>query len=212
MRVNLQARAATAEQRRAQTRERLLAAAEAVIAEKGFDAASIEEFVRAAGVSRGTFYNYFPTTTDLLGALNQRVAAHLDALLAEVAQQRRDPATLLARSLHTVLSAYFADPVRGWVALQLASSRTPRATVFEERFALLYREGVRHGQFRAIEMVSAYTLAFGSMRMIQRDLVAGAAAQVHSIEVVALILAAFGVPYEQAERISRAAAEAVREA
>jgi AcrR family transcriptional regulator len=212
MRVNLQARAAVAEQRRAQTRDRLLAAAEAVIAEKGFDGVSIEEFVRAAGVSRGTFYNYFPTTSDLLGALNHRVAAHLDALLAEVAQQRRDPATLLARSLHTVLSAYFADPVRGWVALQLAGSRTPRAAIFEERFALLYREGVRHGQFRAIEMVSAWTLAFGSMRMIQRDLVAGAAAEVHSIEVVALILAAFGVPYDQAERISRAEAEAARKA
>jgi hypothetical protein len=48
--------------------------------------------------------------------------------------------------------------------------------------------------------------------MIQRDLVAGVAAEVHSIEVVALILAAFGVPYEQAERISRAEAQAARKA
>lgn len=208
MRVNLEARAAAAEQRRARTRERLLAAAEAVIAEKGVAGVSIEDFVRAAGVSRGTFYNYFPTTTDLVGALNQRVAAHMDALLAEVARQRHEPATLLARTLHTMLAAYFADPVRGWVALQLASSRTPRIAPFEERFALLYREGVRRGQFRDIQMLSALTLTFGSMRMIQRDLVAGAAARVHSVEVVALILAAFGVPYETAERISREEAAA----
>ena len=208
MRVNLEARAATAEQRRAQTRERLLAAAEAVIAEKGVAGVSIEDFVRTAGVSRGTFYNYFPTTADLLGALTQRVASHLDTLLAEVASERRAPSVLLARTLHTLLSAYFADPVRGWVALQLASSRAPRVASFEDRFALLYREGVRRGEFRDIEILSAVTLTFGSMRMIQRDVVTGAAATVHSIEVVALILAAFGVPYAEAERISRAEAEA----
>jgi AcrR family transcriptional regulator len=210
MRVNLAARAASAEQRRAQTRERLLDAAEGVVAEKGFDAASIEEFVRAAGVSRGTFYNYFPTATDLLSALNRRVASHLDAVLAEVARQRRDPASLLARSLHTVLAAYLADPVRGWVALQLASSRAPRVGAFEDRFALLYNEGVRVGQFRTIQMTSAWTLAFGAMRMIQRDLVSGEAQPVHSVEVIALILTAFGLPYDEAERISHAEAQAAR--
>jgi AcrR family transcriptional regulator len=210
MRVNLAARAAAAEQRRTRTRERLLDAAEAVVAEKGFDAASIEEFVHAAGVSRGTFYNYFPTASDLLAALNQRVAAHLDAVLAEVARQRQSPATLLARSLHLVLVAYLADPVRGWVALQLANSRAPRVAAFEERFALLYNEGVRVGQFRAVQMTSAWTLAFGAMRMIQRDLVSGQSAPVHSVEVIALILTAFGLPYNEAERLSRAEAETAR--
>jgi len=210
MRVNLEARAAAAEQRRAQTRERLLTAAEAVIAEKGLASVSIEDFVRAAGVSRGTFYNYFPATADLVGALTQRVAVDLDALLDAVVRQRRDPATLLACSLHTVLAAHVADPVRGWVALQLAGSRNPRVASFEALFARLYREGMRLGQFRPIEMTSALTLAFGAMRMIQRDLVAGEASEVHTTQVIALILTAFGVPYDEAEKISRAEAVAAR--
>jgi len=210
MRVNLEARAATAEQRRARTRERLLDAAEAVISEKGLDGASIEEFVRAAGVSRGTFYNYFPAPEDLTLALNQRVAGHLDGLLAQLARQPRDPATLLASSLHTVLAAYLADPVRGWVALQLASSRAPRARSFENRFAILYNEGVNRGQFRPIEMAAAFTLAFGAMRMIQRDVVAGEATGRQAVQVIALVLTAFGLPYDEAERISQAEAEAAR--
>ena len=208
MRVNLQARAALAEQRRARTRERLLVAAEAVIADKGLAGVSIEDFVRAAGVSRGTFYNYFPTTAELLGALTQRVAADLDAQLEALTRQPRDPATLLACGLHTMLAAHIANPVRGWVALQLAGSRNPRVASFEALFERLYREGVRRGQFRAIEMTSALTLTFGAMRMIQRDLVAGEADQLHSTQVVALILAAFGVPYEEADAISRAEAAA----
>ena len=79
MRVNLEARAAAAEQRKAQTRERLLEAAIAVIGEKGPDACSIEDFVAAADVSRGTFYNYFPTAEDLLRAVSRKIIAAMTA-------------------------------------------------------------------------------------------------------------------------------------
>jgi AcrR family transcriptional regulator len=207
MRVNLQARAAAAEQRRAQTRDRLLTAAEAVIADKGLTGVSIEDFVRAAGVSRGTFYNYFPTTTDLIAALNSRVARHMGRLLAQIAQRQADAPTRLAASLHTMLAAYRIDPIRGWVALQLASSPAPRLSAYEAAFEALYREGVRAGQFRDVDMVAAQTLCFGTIRMTQRDVVAGdATAQAETL--IALLLAAFGVPYEIAERISREEAAA----
>jgi AcrR family transcriptional regulator len=208
MKVNAPARAAAAEQRRDRMRERLLAAAESVVAEHGFDGVAVEAFVAAAGVSRGTFYNYFPTTADLHQALNERVAAHLDDLLERLARQPKDPASRLAASIHTVLAAYLSDPVRGWVALQIASSRAPRARSFESRFATLYEAGVRRGQFRPVEMTSAWTLAFGAIRMTQRDLVAGEARPRQAVQVVALVLAAFGVPYDEAERISREEAAA----
>lgn len=210
MRVNLQARAAAAEQRRARTRERLLDAAEAVVAEKGLEAASVEEIVRGAGVSRGTFYNYFPTPTDLIHALNHRVAAHLDDQLDGLALQSDDPATRLAATFHTVLVAYLADPVRGWVAFQVANSRAPRQRAFEARFAQLYEQGVARGQFRQVDMTAAWTVAFGAMRMAQRDTVAAGAVPIQTVQVVALILAAFGLPYDEAERISRDEAVAAR--
>ena len=73
MRVNLEARAAAAENRKALTRERLLDAAVKVIGEKGPDASSVEDFVAAADVSRGTFYNYFPTMEDLLRAVRRKL-------------------------------------------------------------------------------------------------------------------------------------------
>ena len=42
------------------TRQELLAAAEAVFAEKGYEAASVSEITTRAGVAQGTFYLYFP--------------------------------------------------------------------------------------------------------------------------------------------------------
>jgi AcrR family transcriptional regulator len=210
IRVNREARAAAAEQQRARTRERLLDAAEKVVVEKGAEAGSIEDFVKAAGVSRGTFYNYFPTTTELLHALNTRVATELDGELDRVGAAIEDPVARLAATLHTVLSAYVDDPVRGWVAVQIAVSRVPRQRAFEARFAGIYEEGVACGLFHKVDIGAAWTLAFGAVRMAQRDVLAGAAIPSSAVQVVALILAAYGVPFEQAERISCTEAAAAR--
>jgi AcrR family transcriptional regulator len=211
MRVNLQARAATAEQRRARTRERLLEAAEQVVVEKGFETTSIEEFVAAAGVSRGTFYNYFPTTAALLHALNTRVAEDLDRTLDVLTAHIEDCASRLAATLHTVVANCMVDPVRGWVAMQIAASRVPRQHAFEDRFAATFREGVASGRFRDLDMTAAYTIAFGAIRMAQRDILGGASQPAHVVQVVALILTALGVPFEEATRISREeAASAMR--
>jgi len=210
IRVNREARAAAAERQRARTRERLLDAAEKVVAEKGAEAASIEDFVKAAGVSRGTFYNYFPTATELLHALNTRVAAELDLELDRMGAAIEDPVARLAASLHTVLSAYAGDPVRGWIAMQLAASRAPRQQAFESRFAALYGEGVACGRFHKVDISAAWTLAFGTVRMAQRDVMAGASVPTSAVQIVALILAAFGVPFEEAERISCSEAAAAR--
>ena len=61
IRVNLEARAATAERRRARTRERLLSAAEAVIAEKGVEAGQIHIRHRQVCTSHGCYYILFRT-------------------------------------------------------------------------------------------------------------------------------------------------------
>ena len=209
-RVNLAARAAAAEARRTRTRERLLDAAEAVIADKGFRSASIEDFVAAAGVSRGTFYNYFPTTAALLQAMNQRVAGDIDRDLDQMGASIADPVARLAATLHAVAAATQGHPVRGWLARQLAASSAPRAQIFEDRFAAIFREAVEAGRFRPVAMTSAKTLAFGAVRMALGDITAGRASPAQAVEVVALILSAFGVPHDEALDISRRAESAVR--
>ena len=57
-----------AAERRARMRRKLVESALLVFAEKGVDASVIEDVIAAAGVSRGTFYNYFCTNGELLAA------------------------------------------------------------------------------------------------------------------------------------------------
>lgn len=212
MRVNLEARAAAAESRRAQTRARLIKAAMTVIAEKGPEASSIEDFVASAGVSRGTFYNYFPTYDDLLHALNTEIAEALDKTLEPVRSRIDDPAVLLATVTHRIFAAYALDPVRGWLALRIESAAISRQAVFEARFDAVYKSAVASGRFRDCEVAAARNLAFGAFRMGQRDMVLGAVAPDHAVDLVSLILIAFGLTPSESTKISREAFSEAKEA
>src|SRR3954465_1205221 len=56
----------TREEKKAQTRERLLDAASTVFARKGFAATSIDEIAEVAGVTKGAVYSNFESKEDLV--------------------------------------------------------------------------------------------------------------------------------------------------
>ena len=62
----------TRERRLERTRSLLLDAAEAVFAEKGFTAASLDDIAHAAGYTKGAIYNHFATKVDLFLAVSDR--------------------------------------------------------------------------------------------------------------------------------------------
>jgi AcrR family transcriptional regulator len=75
-------------QRREKTRMRLLDSALEVVVAKGPDDAVIEDFIAAAGVSRGTFYNHFKTTNELMltlaTAMSDEVLQTIDPLVLSI--------------------------------------------------------------------------------------------------------------------------------
>src|ERR1700712_996288 len=88
------------EDSREQTTQRLLDAAQKLIARKGLDAASVENIAAAAGYSRGAFYSNFSSKDDLFIELlrrdHQKATAELNALrtsdlsIDEVQERARD--------------------------------------------------------------------------------------------------------------------------
>jgi AcrR family transcriptional regulator len=65
------------------TRQRLLDAGARVFAERGYHSARVDDIVRAARTSHGTFYLYFSNKDDLLHALAVDCRADLTRLAAE---------------------------------------------------------------------------------------------------------------------------------
>ncbi len=74
-----------AAERREEMRERLLAAAGAVLAEQGFQAGTTKAITQRAGVADGLLFHYIPTKTDLLLAILARdpLRPEVERLLAE---------------------------------------------------------------------------------------------------------------------------------
>jgi AcrR family transcriptional regulator len=76
--VTQSVRRLTRDEKKAQTRERLLRAAEEVFAERGFFAASVEEVAERAGFSMGAVYSNFESKGDLFLALfEEHIATQL---------------------------------------------------------------------------------------------------------------------------------------
>ncbi|GAA4029966.1 TetR/AcrR family transcriptional regulator [Allokutzneria multivorans] len=80
----------TREQSRAQTRERLLAAAAELFAERGVNGASVEQIAERAGYTRGAFYGNFEDKHQLVGELlRQRTLRELEEVT--VLQEAENP-------------------------------------------------------------------------------------------------------------------------
>lgn len=74
-----------------------------VFSSKGVDATVIEDLIEQAQVSRGTFYNYFRTTEEVMAAVLQAVGNELLSLVDLAIADRSDPAERLACGVRMVL-------------------------------------------------------------------------------------------------------------
>jgi AcrR family transcriptional regulator len=199
MKINLAARALAGERKRLKTRAVLLDAAMRVIAAKGPHAASIDEFTAQAGVSRGTFYNYFPTLDELVLALTAEVFAALDQRLDESLGGLADPVERLARACLIFIDMGVSDPIWGWVFLRLDASSVPRVAQVHERFAVEFERGLAAGRFQPASLAAGYSLTAGGVRMAVRSILSGAEPACGA-ETVRLILVGLGVaPAEAAQ-------------
>src|SRR6185503_7288121 len=87
-----------------QNRQFILDAARRVFAERGYDAATIRDIIRATPLAAGTFYNYFTSKDDVRRALDAEMAAALRPVLSE----GRAEAATAEEFLSAFFSAAFA--------------------------------------------------------------------------------------------------------
>jgi AcrR family transcriptional regulator len=76
-------------------REKVLAAAEELFAEQGYDATSVAQVVARAGVTKGALYHHFAAKEDLLFAIYHTLFAEQLAALDRIVARGADPATTI---------------------------------------------------------------------------------------------------------------------
>jgi AcrR family transcriptional regulator len=134
------------ERRKERTRRRLLAAADVLLREKGFDATTVEEIAAGADVAKGTFFNYFDSKEALLFHLT---AARLEEALEELPA----PGAPASERIHLTLELVreTLDPYRHLMRRMIPGHVKPphrRDRPLVSALANLIREGQAQGAFR----------------------------------------------------------------
>ncbi len=155
------------------TRLRLLDAGAAVLPERGYHDARVDDIVAAAGVSHGTFYRYFDNKDDFFRALAAAASSRMIDLVDDLCLDA--PPDELRDWLRRWLAAYRADGgvISTWQEMKTseelnAFSRRVAASVFTRLVRLLERRDFGDAAVDAttllalIERVpySVYTLGF----------------------------------------------------
>jgi AcrR family transcriptional regulator len=154
--------APTQRQRRKETRpQELLDAALSLFVEKGFTATRAEEVARAAGVSKGTLYLYYPSKEELFKAV---VRHNLSSLIAEgegIVDKHAGPTSeLLVTLMQTWWQRLGSTPAAGIHKVVLAEvGNFPELAQFyadevigpaDRLFSRTVQRGVDRGEFRAL--------------------------------------------------------------
>ena len=109
--------------KRAQTRGRLVRAGMEVLAGSGPEGATVGEIAQAAGVAAGTFYNHFPSMTDLVDAVCDELGTAVEIDQAALSAIEHDPATRVAIGTLQLLHTADRDPVASAAFVALVASR-----------------------------------------------------------------------------------------
>ena len=144
------------QRKKAATRERIYVEALELFRHKGFAAATVEDIAEAAQVSKGTFFNYFPSKEALLQHLGERQAlASAKELRATLQDPRLDSRQKLAHMLRRLAANFESDRELTRLAVfevmkvpeHLAAD--PYRQLFRQALAGLLVDGQRRGDVRA---------------------------------------------------------------
>ncbi len=181
--------------RRQKMLDRLVEASIMVFAERGLNGTVIDHVVRCAGVSRGTFYNYFDTIEDALETARIALGREVVLLVNDTVDAELPPAKRVALSLHV-----FIELARQHSLLLEFSARLGRhsfsfGSVLCQVEPGFHADGVQSGAFRDVpEDLILDMLEVGTIAILGR-VMAGEEVDVEAF--VAAMLRVYGLGFEE---------------
>ncbi|NUU42612.1 TetR/AcrR family transcriptional regulator [Tardiphaga robiniae] len=185
-------------------RARILQAAAQVIGRNGTDRTTIDDFIIAAGASRGTFYNHFESRQALLDELWRIAGRDPFRDIGTIAGRIECPAARFAATSRMVLRRALGDSTWGWLVVALSASE---ATLTEDLRAYPVpdlREAKRTGRFKYDDEKAAVDLVVGTMRGGLRALLEEERDATYADSLCRMLLLALGVASSEARRLSAA--------
>jgi AcrR family transcriptional regulator len=187
------------------TRERLLEAAEAVFAEKGYHGAVVDDIIQASDSSKGGFYFHFPNKQSIFLALIDALVPKLAAAVERSIAAEREPVAQLDAALRTVLELFSRHRRLSKIllveAVGLGHGFDQKLMETRGRFAAMIREhldrALAAGAIAPLDTDVAAWVWFGAINeIVLRWLVVGQPEKLESVVPLlrAMLLRSVGAP------------------
>lgn len=187
--------------KRARTRQQLIDAARCMLAANTLADASILELATAAGVSNGTFYNYFNTREELIEAVAMEMSAQLAQQLRAEFTGVDDPAERVVIAARTFMTKSSQEPVFGWALLRLMGALPLWSNTIRDSILLDVQEGVAKGRFRVHSEAAALDLVLGTLFAGIRTLLEQRENQDHIRRIGEISLVGLGMGLDEAQAV-----------
>ncbi len=195
-------RTRTARLRRARTRKKILDAAFRLINERGVDRVSIDDVRASAGLSRGSFYNYFSTFQALLEEMASLIAAQINREQSKYFDKLDDIAARLGQNFRYFVSRAASDKPCGNILIRVIPLVGPLNEHMRDHIREEMNGAVKSGVFNVPSVDISLEVGNGLVAvMIRRALADGI--DRHDLSAATfMLLRAMGVPPSKAKDIS----------
>lgn len=188
--------------RREKTRLRLLESALTVFTEKGPDLAVIDDVISVAGVSRGTFYNYYRTTSELLLALAASMSDEVLQIVDPIVLSFEDPVERFATGTRLYMQAATRYPDWGRFITSVGTRIATRGQLIDVYLTRDLSEALRGGLISVDNVLVARDIVLGSIYYGIGTMLTEPTQDHHPEHLMRHVLLGLGVDPARAEQIA----------
>jgi AcrR family transcriptional regulator len=152
------------------TRERIVAAASAQVAEAGYASASVQAVARRAGVATGSVYRHFPSKAQLFAEVFRRASQReLDVVAGVTSDESRPPSERVAAAAEAFARRALAAPVMAYALLAepvdptVEAERLSFRRGYRDAFARALDDGIARGELRGQDSALAAAAIVGAL-------------------------------------------------
>ncbi len=203
---------ATGQGRGAKTREAIIRAGRTLFATQPVDAVAIDDIVREAGVSKGSFYNHFEAKDALVGAIAGEIRAGVERAVDSANEGVEDPARRMARAVCVYLRYALDDPERAGVLARLSETHIPMASPLNQGLVDDLAAGLAAGRFDIVSVESGVLFVMGVAHVGLGKIARGSSVVLATHlaqQLCAMLLRGLGTPSDEAVVISAQAADEI---
>lgn len=199
--IDPERRAQIGQEKRARTRAEILDAAFTLLGRERGLTTRIEEICDSAGVSRGTFYNYFNGMVELFDALSHHINHDFNRAVMDTIDRLPSAAERAGAAIRYFLDRAIKDPKWGWAMVNVSAG----GPIFgAETYANAQRtaeEGIASGEFKLTGPISGRDLQLGAGLAAMITQLRNPPSPTYSASVARHVLRGMGVPKKRVEQI-----------